>query len=71
MALKVAIYGTFPMQNIFFFKNRAKQSQTGPNKAKWSQPEPTRANRPCNGFHMSLHMMDEKFKLNQEKMKQI
>ena len=27
--------------------------------------------RNCSGFHMSLHMMDEKLKLNKEKMKQI
>ena len=27
--------------------------------------------RNCYGFHMSLHMMDEKLKLNKENMKQI
>ena len=41
------------------------QDQTGSNSAKL---EPT---WPCNCFHMNLRMMDEKLKLNKEKMKQI
>ena len=58
--------------------NSAKQGQTaqkwerqvkpGLNWANWGRPEPT---RPYNGFHMSLHIMDEKLKLNKEKIKQI
>ena len=80
MAPKVAIYGTILMQNIVFSKSRAgaNQSQPEPTRADRSRPEPTGANQsqleptqPCNGFHMSLQMIDEKFKLNQEKMKEI
>jgi len=39
----------------FFLENGAKQCQTGP----------------CYCFYINLRMMDEKLKLNKEKMKQI
>ena len=45
--------------------NKSNQDQTGSNSAKLEQTGP------CNCFHMNLHMMGEKLKLNKEKMKQI
>ena len=44
--------------------NRAKLNQMVPTRANWSQPEP---NRPCDCFHMSLHMINEKTKRNKDK----
>ena len=72
MAPEVAIYDTIAIQNIIFFgkqgqteQNRPIHDQTGSNSAKLEQTGP------CNCFHMNLHMMGEKLKLNKEKMKQI
>ena len=72
MVPKVAIYDTIAMQNIIFFgkrgqtePNRSNQDQTGSNSAKL---EPT---GPCKCFHINLHLMEKKLKLNKENMKQI
>ena len=49
--------------------NSAKQGQTGHTLTKWGSPGLTGADLshleptgPCNGFHMSLHMIEEKLK---------
>ena len=75
---KRAQTGTDGVKQCKIRPNRAKQWKIGPNRANLDQMRPTGADQshlepigPCNGFHMSLYMMDEKLKLDKEKIKQI